>query len=512
VEKTLRAGLSRLAQSRPVISRALLCTSFATITLGANLWIIAAYGNATPYWDDWDAFAAQLYAPYGRSELTFASLLAPHDEHRLFVPRALSLALTTVNGLWDPISQMIVNAALHVALGVFILITFGKKLDGAAFAGLMLLMLGLMSIPTASENLIWQIITEYYGLLLFGCISIWLLTRHPGFSGAAILGIGAAVLAFLSLASGAFVFLACAVILAVKRWLRTEQGWRPWVLAAALFAMFVIAAALTPSSAGVRARSVAEFYYAWTLLAGWPFNPHLVIAPLLVNAPWMFFAVRTLRHPPSPSSPAWAVLGVGLWIGLQYLALAYGRGAAINATRYFDICVVGIIFNYISAVALITTTRDRALTVGWLSLVAIGCLVQTATITPNELHQHHVRALVQEANVRSFLTTGRFPPTANIFDRSIPYPDADKLADVLSDPAMRRFLPGNLQSAIPIDPSGAVTPAPQERLLEVREMLLAAAPYLVAVGGLLLLGVLASPWLPRRASPSPTARIEEFTP
>jgi hypothetical protein len=191
-------------------------------------------------------------------------------------------------------------------------------------------------------------------------------------------------------------------------------------------------------------------------------------------------------------------LGVGLWISLQYLALAYGRGAAINATRYFDICVIGLIFKYISAAALMATPRDRALTAGWMAAVAIGCLVQTTTITPQELRQHHARALRQEANVRSFLATGQFLPGANTVDRSIPYPDASKLADVLSDNGVKRFLPGNLQSAIPTNQSGAGLSGRNEHLLALRETLLAAAPILLAMGGLLLFGVLVSSWLLRR--------------
>jgi hypothetical protein len=159
------------------IWRLLLLTSFALAAFGANLWIIGTFGNSTPYWDEWAALGAQLYIPYADSNLSLHDLVAPQNEHHIFTARILSLALTAVNGLWDPILQMIVNSALHVALGVFVLMTFGWQLGRSAFAGLTLITLGVIAVPIASDTLLLGMNTIFYCVLLFGCIAIWLLTR-----------------------------------------------------------------------------------------------------------------------------------------------------------------------------------------------------------------------------------------------------------------------------------------------------------------------------------------------
>jgi hypothetical protein len=182
-----------------------------------------------------------------------------------------------------------------------------------------------------------------------------------------------------------------------------------------------------------------------------------------------------------------------LWITLFYLGLAYGRGAAINATRYFDFCSLSLMINYICAVSLIATPRSRALVAGWVAAIAIGCVLQTMEYAPQELRQHRVLALQQEANVKSFLATGAFPPGASPIDRSLPFPSAAALAELLSDNRLKRFLPENLQGAIPTGQSSEAAEIDRGRLAGLRDALLAMGPLLSGVGLLLLFGVLMYP-------------------
>lgn len=58
---------------------------------------ITQYGNATPYWDQWNAEAELLYKPYLEGNLSWSSLLAPHNEHRIFTTRILALGLLELN-------------------------------------------------------------------------------------------------------------------------------------------------------------------------------------------------------------------------------------------------------------------------------------------------------------------------------------------------------------------------------------------------------------------------------
>ena len=103
------------------------CLAFAAFSatlLGAKLWLIGAYGNATPYWDQWDGEAAALYRPLLDGTLGWANLLAPHNEHRIFTMRLIELALLMLNGIWNPLLEMVVNAVIHtvaLALGAALL-------------------------------------------------------------------------------------------------------------------------------------------------------------------------------------------------------------------------------------------------------------------------------------------------------------------------------------------------------------------------------------------------------
>lgn len=470
--------------------RSLLYLSFVLAAFGAKLWIIARYGNATPFWDDWDAQAVNLFIPYYDSTLSIQNFLTPANEHRLLPTRLLSVALISANGLWDPILQMIVNAAIHVALGVGILMVFNKHLDRLAFAGLAILTVMLVAVPNATENLLVELQTHFYCVLLFGCIAIFLIAGKSGFSALGILGIAAAALSFLSLASGALVFLACGGVVITKRVLRVESGWRPWALAAVLFACFVLALLVTPTivaNEALGAHSLQEFLKAFLRQAAWPISHRIKLSALVVNAPLVVVAWRTLRKPPPSNNIAWVLLALGLWNGLQFAALAYGRAAMSEASRYLDICALGLIINFICAAIISDTGRKRLLAASWVVAIVIGWACQTAIDVPKQLRQRYSTSVQQEKNVRAFLATGQFLPGASGADLSLPYPDATRLANLLSDARVRRFLPSNLQDAVVGKRLPDAAPIRRDRLGGFRDALLAAGPYLAGVGFLLLL-------------------------
>jgi hypothetical protein len=227
------------------------------------------------------------------------------------------------------------------------------------------------------------------------------------------------------------------------------------------------------------------------MVAAWPFRVHMTIGTVLVNAPLAILAWRTLRKPPAGDDVAWALLGLGLWNGLQFAALALGRAVnAIDSTRYLDICAFNLIVNFAAAAVLAESSLRRLLVAAWLAAIAIGWTVQTAQHVPQELAARHARGLVQEKNVRAFLATGAFLPGASGDDLSVPYPDAARLAQILSDPKVRRILPSIFRDGVA---HGAATAsAPPDRLSGIRDGLLRAGPFLAVIGALLM--ALAAIW------------------
>src|SRR4030095_6292105 len=92
----------------------LLYTSFSLILFGIKLWVINYNGNATPFWDQWDAEATSLYNPYLNHTLTWHQMVDTHNEHRIFTTRVLALILLKLNHTWNPLLQMVVNSWLHI--------------------------------------------------------------------------------------------------------------------------------------------------------------------------------------------------------------------------------------------------------------------------------------------------------------------------------------------------------------------------------------------------------------
>jgi hypothetical protein len=467
--------------------KALICGAFALAVWGAKLWIIGRFGGQTPLSDEWDVHAVNLFAPWMDSTLSLEGLLAAQNEHRIYTTRAVALLLFAINEAWDPILEMIANAALHVTLGVWILVVLGGQFGRAGFGALALVTAVLLATPNASENPVWGLETHFYAVLLFGCIALDLLCRGPGSLARRTAGVVAATLAFLSLASGAMVFLAGAVIIGAKHCLRVESGWRGWTTAAALLACCAVALMLTPVVAThevYRVRWAGDFVYAFEMVAGWPFRAYKPVATLVVNAPLVLLAWATVRRPPASDNLAWVLLGLGLWNGLQFAVLAFGRAGVIDSTRYLDICALNLIANFAAAALLADGPRKRRVVAAWLAAVAAGWAVQTVRHVPQELEARRALAVVQERNVRAFLTTGAFLPGANGAD--LPYPRAARLAEILSDPKVRRILPSPFQDAV------ADAPKP-DRLGRVRDVLLRAGPFMAIAGALLMVLLILSP-------------------
>jgi hypothetical protein len=476
----------------PVAWRASMCFAFALAVWGAKLWLICRFASPTPFADEWDAHALGLLAPYVDGTLSWQHLWAPHNEHHTLPGRLVVLGLFIANGGWDPILEMIVNAAIHVALGVGILLVLGRHLDRRGFATLAVITAVLLAVPSAIENPMWGMETHFYTVLLFGFVAVELLCRDTGSLARFGAGIAAGAIAFVSLASGALVFLVGAAVAGAKSVLGIDTARRSWVAAAALLACFALAMWLTPvieAHKALRPHTFGEFVRPFATLAAWPFRAHITAATLLVNAPLVILAWRCLRRPPARDNVAWAVLGLGLWNALQFAALAFGRAAVIGAPRYLDICALNLIVNFVAAGVVADSGRKRLVVAAWLTAVGIGWGMEIAhEHLPQDLAARHRLGLLQERNVRTFVATGAFLPGTSAADGSIPYPVAAHLADALSSPRVRKILPSVFQDAAAGGP-------PADRLRGVRDGLLRAGPWLGIAGALLMLLVMLQPLL-----------------
>lgn len=426
------------------------------IIFGTKAALIATYGSSIPFWDQWDAEAARLYLPYVQGNLSISMLFESHNEHRILLTRLLDLALFELAGGWDPLLQMLINAVLHSVFIVSLVGILATMLPKKEHSGLVLISILLFMLPIGWENTISGFQSQFYFLLIFSLISIRLLVGAQAFSGRWLAGIGALIASYFSMASGALSTFAVAGVVILQLVTMRRTGLREWLGLAGLLAVgfiMLIYVQGVPGHERLKAQSVWQFLSGFVVLASIPL--FTIAGAAIVQLPLFSFCVRLIGNARKITDPHWVVLGLAGWLVLQLASLAYGRAVGITSSRYMDIVLIALPLNYFALrylVGELATSKSRAkianlLSVGWLSLMILGLSV---TISLNPFSGMFERAAlrpVQFQNVQNFLATGDLEALANKPRLYIPYPSAERLAGLLSNPEIRSFLPASIRPA-----------------------------------------------------------------
>src|SRR5205809_5407717 len=70
--------------------------------------MVLHYGVDVPHWDEWAPALAGIYVKAHAHSITFADLVAQHNEHRFLVPRLLLLPLNALTH-FNPIAEMVLE-------------------------------------------------------------------------------------------------------------------------------------------------------------------------------------------------------------------------------------------------------------------------------------------------------------------------------------------------------------------------------------------------------------------
>jgi len=440
-----------------ILSRVLQFSVFAFILFGIKLWLIDKYGNQTPFWDQWDGEAMLLYKPYLSGTLHFSDLLAGHSEHRIFTTRVLALALLNINKTWNPILQMTINAVVHVfTLGVGISLL--SKITGKNYLPtLIFFSVILFGIPFSWENTLAGFQAQFYFVTLFSILALWMIQVKEPLSTGWWVGVGCAVLAFFSLASGTFAFGATAFTGLVIFFTNLRRTPRQLAAVSILSALFLICIKFTPENAGhavFKAASFAQFYNAMTGAMAWPIGSSGLIAALLRNLPSLIFVVMMFKNPPKPNDARWFLFALLTWSVGQAVSLAYGRATVLLSSRYIDLFYITILVNLVCLLLIIQPVLrkygDRSVLVAifW-CVVLIGSLFRKADKTlRDDLASKRDMSKIEELNTRNYLQSGDANYIINKPLLQIPYPDADRLVLILSSPEVRKILPSAISPGI----------------------------------------------------------------
>lgn len=476
--------------------------AFAAALFGIKLWLIGTYGNATPFWDQWDAEAAFLYQPFLEGRLGWADLLAPHNEHRILTTRLLALALLEANGSWNPILQMVVNAALHVTAIVLILLLLVPAIGHARLPIVLAFALALFGLPTAWENTLAGFQSGFYFVLLFSVAAMWLTVLAEPLSPRWWSGVAFAVLAFLSLASGVFAVAAAAGIGMIQYALGIRRTRAQAIAIVVLLALFGVGLALTGSNPGhepLKAASAMQFAGAMAATLSWPLAPS-VPAAIVRNLPIAAFGLWLLWRRPAATDARWFLAALVLLALAQAASVAYGRAVGVLAPRYTDLFALAVLAGFLCFVVL-----SRELPGSWRTLVPAMALAGVAAAAFHfpvaqfcsglllQLDTKRATSLAQEANVRSYLATGDMSHLTDKPHLQVPYPSPERLAAILASPKIRSILPPNIQP--PMAPSSVVRePVAAGKLASVVDRLLASWAAFIVLGFAVALGM---SWLQR---------------
>ncbi|RJF70786.1 hypothetical protein [Rhodopseudomonas palustris] len=442
-------------ESADRLTRLVWLAAIVLIVFGVKLLFIRQFGSAVPYWDQWDAEADLIYKPYLNSSLSLENLFQSHNEHRIFISRILTLILFEIDGGWDPILQMAVNAGLHVIAIVILVLALRPIIRPDQFGLLVLFSTLLFALPIGWENLLAGFQSQFYFLLMFSLLALKGFAGAPAFSlvwwGSAL----CAVAAYFSMASGALTAAAAVALVGAQFVLRHRTGRKELVGIVVLVAMTAVMLAfirIVPQHDVIKAHSFSEFARAFLALLSFP-----RVSPILglwVNLPAAVYVCAVLLRRPGLGSPHWYVLGFIIWLLAQSLSLAYGRAAFATSPRYLDLIVVGLPINF--AILLLASNwmvhrRARAVTmlamVGWLCIVFSGLIWNTVVLSLPAVLGKGQLGREQQQHVLAYLQTGKLAELQGKAEQAVPYPVPERLAELLSDPTIRQALPDAIRPA-----------------------------------------------------------------
>ncbi len=429
---------------------------FTAMLLGIKLWLIGTYGNATPFWDQWDTEAAAIYKSYLEGTLVWTDLITPHNEHRILTERLLALAILKSNGIWNPLLQMVVNAVLHIFTLVVCIILIMRVIGRNCLPILILFSLVLFGIPSGWENTLMGCESLFYFVLLFSIMGLWLTVTQEPLSVYWWSGVVCGILAFFSLASGIVAFAAAVISGLIFYAMRLRKTCSQLLAVVILSGLFTLGVAMTPTiahHAALKASTLPQFLDAMMHVFGWPISSN-AFGALIRNLPALVFLGVMLWKRPPADDRKWFLLALAVWSFGQDVSIAYGRAVGNLASRYLDLFTVGILINFACLISIAQEHISKQK--GWTTLcvsfwtltVLISLGLYAGKHVPADLAARRDTAIAQEINTRNYLLTGDFSHLKDKPFFHVPYPNSERLALILESPVIRSILPTNLRSPL----------------------------------------------------------------
>ncbi|NOU36687.1 MAG: hypothetical protein HOO88_07945 [Kiritimatiellaceae bacterium] len=442
------------------------------LLLGLRWLTIFHFGFSSPFWDYWQ-FPWTVYFPFEDGTLSWKSLFAPVNEHRIFFTRVFSLFSFRMNGQWDNAYEAALNS-FFFALSCFGLILALWRAAGKRHAALIGgLTVVFCALPFSWENTVWANQSQFYFFAGFSFLAFWLMGLSRPFSARWWLGCAVAFWAMFTVGSG-MMAVATVVGLSIYRLLRDPRGWRS--VAPTLLAGLAIAALNYPfmvqqHNYGMLTKSVQQFLATFGKTMSWPFVSQIWFWPLLW-LPLGGLVISAFISRRKPDRLELWIVALGGWCLLNAVGMGLYRGGFSGgpASRYMDITSLAALCN---ALALLWLYRNvgqasslskqprwlsyienkpctRWFTAGWAALMIYGVMAIT-------LHELSVpaaqRIACQHRAIRNTLQFQQKPELTSLIDKKaeeLPYPDPLALISYLRSDRVRAILPTSVRPPLPL--------------------------------------------------------------
>jgi hypothetical protein len=457
------------------------------VAVGGRLELIREYGTSLPFRDQWKCTAADLLGPWVEGRLQTSAFFAPLNDHWVVLTRLLSYGLARLNGQWNNLLEISVNALIHgAAVWLFlgaISPSLGRRLGAVfgLFAGFVL------CLPYTWENSLWGIQSLVYFQVGLSVAYLWAVGTRQQFTVSWWLGQLAGGLVLFTQHSGVLAYAAATPLLLWRLWRR--DGDRRVILAnlalAGIWASlyFVLVPPLTVTGY-LRADSWRIALDVCLRQLGWPL-PHPGWA-FFFYLPFLGFAIDRWARRRLDGSEAF-IVAVGLWVGAQAAAIGYGRGGDTVGfvSRYCDFLALGFLVNAACLARLWRTTSARWLRtgIGLLAAAWIGASIPGLwheSVASHAGYNLERRPTVNAQNlgaVRGFIVTGDPAYLAQDKIGDILYSYPPTLVELLRQPRFRALLPPE---------TGAPEARPDYGRVGIVARLLPAAGRWIILGGVLL--------------------------
>ncbi|HET9579388.1 MAG TPA: hypothetical protein VFP44_16270 [Usitatibacter sp.] len=292
--------------------------ALAVALLGIKLWLVAGFANSPASDGWWLAQATSIYDGLAGGTLNVFGMIASPQGGA----RTLALAVFAMNGQWNPLLDLTIQAALQASA---IAVTIMLVARASAMAALPAILFALAAFGIPYD---WPAVVEGFQagpalMVLFGIPAMWLTAtaRPPNLHWCT--GLLCAALSSLSLTSGALVLPTIAAVAIVRHARERPPGRRgatgPAILVA--LALVVIALALW-ARRDVQLASPGAFLENLREELAWPAAPGL-FWDFARNAPAIAYVAWAFRKP-ATSSSEYFLAATAVWTLLLAVSAASG--------------------------------------------------------------------------------------------------------------------------------------------------------------------------------------------